>query len=179
LQRRQGNLNRSPKKDLHKINHNIRCPKIRVVEGLESADVYDTSYAIEQAENLGLDLIMITEKADPPVCKILDYKKFLYQQKRIEKEIKDKNKKVVTKEIRFGPNTGEHDLAFKLNHAISFLKDGNRLKAFVFFKGRNIVHKERGHVLLLQFAQGLADYGKVTQLPKMEGKKMILLVEPK
>ena len=178
MQRRRGNRNRQPKKDLHKINHNIRCQKVRVVEGLEP-DVYDTFYAIKKAEEMDLDLIMITENADPPVCKILDYNKFLYKLKQREKELKDKNKKVVTKEIRFGPNTGEHDLAFKLKHAISFLKDGNRLKAFVFFKGRNIVHKDRGHVLLLKFAQDLEDYGKVTQLPKMEGKKMILLIEPK
>jgi len=175
---RKKQVNRQPKKDLHKINHNIRCPKIRVVEGLDP-DIYDTDYALEKADEMDLDLIMISEDANPPVCKILDYKKFLYQIRKREKDLKDKTKKVVTKEIRFGPNTGEHDVAFKFKNAVNFLKEGNRLKAFVFFKGRNIVHKDRGQVLLLKFAQDLEEYGKVTQLPKMEGKKMILLMEPK
>ena len=176
MRRRQPNRNRQIKKDLHEINHHIKCPKIRVVEGLDP-DVYDTSYALEKANEMDLDLVMISKDANPPVCKILDYRKFLYNASKREKDIKRKIKKVVTKEIRFGPNTGENDVAFKLKHAINFLKEGNRLKAFVFFKGRNIVHKDRGHVLLLQFAQDLAEYGKVTQLPKMEGKKMILLME--
>lgn len=161
----------------HKINHEIRHDKVRVVEGLEPG-IYDTSYALAQADNADLDLVMITDNADYPVCRIVDYKKFLYQQKKRQKEITDNNKKIVVKEIRFGPNTGEHDVEFKLKHAISFLKDGNRLKAYVFFRGRTIIHKDRGQMLLLKFAQDLEEYGKVVQLPKLEGKKMTMLIEP-
>jgi translation initiation factor IF-3 len=161
----------------HKINKDIRYPKIRVVEGLEN-DIYDTSYALKKAVEMDLDLVLISDKGEVPICKIIDYKKFLYQQKRRKKELEEKNKKVVMKEIRFGPNTGEHDIKFKFNHAKKFLSEGNRLKAFVFFKGRTIVHKDRGHKLLLEFAQSLEEYGKVTQLPKMEGKKLIMLMEP-
>jgi len=177
--RRKTNFHKKRNNNKHKINDEIRSPKIRVVEGLEN-DVYDTSYALQKADEMDLDLVMISDskKADHPICKIIDYKKFLYQEKKKKKELEDKNKKVVVKEIRFGPNTGEHDMKFKLNHAINFLEQGNRLKAYVFFKGRTIVHKERGHKLLLEFAQDLQDYGKVTQLPKMEGKKLIILMEP-
>lgn len=165
----------------HKINKEIRYPRIRVVEGLEN-DVYDTSYALRKADEMGLDLVLISDKGvdkgQEPICRIIDYKKFLYQQKKRKKELEESNKKVVVKEIRFGPNTGQHDIDFKFNHAKKFLSEGNRLKAYVFFRGRTIVHKDRGHKLLLEFAQSLQEYGKVTQLPKMEGKKLIILMEP-
>jgi len=131
------------------------------------------------AEEQGLDLAEISPKADPPVCKILDYKKFLYDQKKKEKAMKAKTQKVTLKEIRFGPNTDDHDYEFKKKHAINFLKDGNKLKAYVFFKGRSIIFKEQGQILLLRLAQDLEEYGKVEQMPKLEGKKMIMLMSPK
>lgn len=124
-------------------------------------------------------MVEISPKADPPVCRIIDYKKFLYNQKKKEKEIKSKQAKVVLKEVRFGPNTDDHDFEFKLNHAKKFLEDGAKLKAFVFFKGRTIVFKERGEILLLRFAQELEDYGVVEQMPKLEGKRMIMMISPK
>ena len=126
-----------------------------------------------------LDLVEISPNANPPVCKIIDYQKFLYQQKKKQKEMKSKSTKVTVKEIRFGPNTDEHDFNFKLKHAISFLEDGSKVKAFVFFKGRTIIYKERGEVLLLRLAQELEDYAKVEQLPKLEGKRMIMFFSPK
>lgn len=126
-----------------------------------------------------LDLVEISPKADPPVCKIIDYQKFLYQQKKKQKEIKAKTIKVVVKEIRFGPNTDEHDYNFKLRHAQKFLEDGAKVKAFVFFKGRSILFKEQGEILLLRFAQDLEEIGKVESLPKLEGKRMILFISPK
>ena len=135
--------------------------------------------AIRLAESKGLDLVEISPNADPPVCKIIDYKKFLYEQKRKQKEIKAKATKVIIKEIRFGPQTDDHDFNFKLNHAKKFLAEGAKVKAYVFFKGRSIVFKEQGEVLLLKFAQELEEYGKVEALPKLEGKKMIMLVTPK
>lgn len=131
------------------------------------------------AENLQLDLVEISPKADPPVCKIIDYNKFLYLQKKRQKEIKNKTTKVVVKEIRFGPNTDDHDFNFKLNHAKKFLTDGAKIKAFVFFKGRTILFKEKGEILLLRLAQELEDYGKVEQLPKLEGKRMTMYITPK
>ncbi len=141
--------------------------------------VYPLRTALQKAEELGLDLAEISPKANPPVCKILDYKKFLYDQKKKEKAIKSKTQKVSLKEIRFGPNTDEHDYEFKKKHAINFLKDGNKLKAYVFFKGRSIVFKDQGQILLLKLAQELEEYGKVEQLPKLEGKKMIMMMAPK
>jgi len=141
--------------------------------------VYPLRSALQKAEELGLDLAEISPKASPPVCKILDYKKFLYDQKKKEKIIKSKTQKVSLKEIRFGPNTDEHDYEFKKKHAINFLKDGNKLKAYVFFKGRSIVFKDQGQILLLKLAQELEEYGKVEQLPKLEGKKMIMMMAPK
>jgi translation initiation factor IF-3 len=123
--------------------------------------------------------VEISPNADPPVCKITDFQKFLYQQKKKQKEIKAKTSKVVVKEIRFGPNTDEHDFNFKLNHAIKFLKDGCKIKAFVFFKGRTILFKEKGEILLLKFAQELDELGKVEQMPKLEGKRMIMFISPK
>jgi len=141
--------------------------------------VYPLSKALQMAEEMGLDLAEISPKADPPVCKILDYKKFLYDQKKKEKAIKSKTQKVTVKEIRFGPNTDDHDYEFKKKHAINFLQDGNKLKAYVFFKGRSIIFKEQGQILLLRLAQDLEEYGKVEQLPKLEGKKMIMLMAPR
>ena len=128
------------------------------------------------AKELELDLVEISAKSDPPVCKIIDYKKFLYAQKKKQKEIKSKTAKVVVKEIRFGPNTEEHDYNFKLNHAKKFLEDGSKLKAYVFFKGRSIIHKDRGEILLLRLAQDLEDIAKVDELPKLEGKRMIMML---
>ena len=131
------------------------------------------------AEERNLDLVEIAPNADPPVCKIIDYSKFLYDQKKKQKELKSKQQKVVVKEIRFGPNTDEHDFEFKLNHAHKFLEEGSKVKAYVFFKGRTIVFKERGELLLLKFAKELSDLGAVEQLPKLEGKRMIMMINPK
>ena len=131
------------------------------------------------AEEQGLDLVEISPNADPPVCKIIDYSKFKYEQKKKQKEIKAKAHKTVLKEIRFGPNTDDHDFNFKLKHAINFLEDGAKVKAYVHFVGRTIVFKERGEILLLKFAQALEDYAKVEQLPKLEGKRMFLMLSPK
>ena len=131
------------------------------------------------AQEQGLDLVEIAPNATPPVCKIIDYKKFLYEQKKKQKELKSKTSQVIVKEIRFGPNTDEHDYEFKLKHAIKFLQEGAKVKAFVFFKGRSIVFKDKGEILLLKFAQALEDYGKVENLPKLEGKRMIMLISPK
>jgi len=124
-------------------------------------------------------LVLISPTANPPVCKVIDYKKFLYEQKRKQKEIKAKTAKVIVKEVRLGPNTDEHDFNFKLKHAIKFLQDGAKVKVDVVFKGRTIVYKEKGEILLLKFAQEISDYGKVEQLPKMEGKRMIMILSPK
>ncbi len=128
------------------------------------------------AKDLGLDLVEISAKSNPPVCKIIDYNKFLYSQKKKQKEMKSKAAKVIVKEIRFGPNTEEHDYNFKLNHAKKFIEDGAKLKAYVFFKGRSIIHKERGEILLLKLAQDLQDIAKVDQMPKLEGKRMIMFL---
>jgi len=135
--------------------------------------------ALKIAEDQGLDLVEISPKADPPVCKVIDYSKFKYEQKKKQKEIKAKTQKTVLKEIRFGPNTDEHDFNFKLKHAIKFLSDGAKVKAYVHFVGRTIVFKERGEILLLRFAQELENYGRIDQLPKLEGKRMIMMVSPK
>ncbi len=131
------------------------------------------------AENLGLDLVEISPTASPPVCKVVDYKKFLYELKKKQKEIKAKTAKVIVKEIRLGPNTDEHDFNFKLNHAIKFLKEGAKVKVDVFFKGRSIIYKEKGELILLKFAQSIVDYGKIEQMPKLEGKRMIMIIIPK
>ncbi len=135
--------------------------------------------AIKKANDADLDLVEISPNAKPPVCKIIDYKKFLFEQKKKQKELKSKQSKVTIKEIRFGPNTEEHDFNFKLKHAIDFLKQGAKVKAYVFFKGRAIVFKDRGEILLLRFAQELEEYGIIEQLPKLEGKKMIMMINPK
>ena len=141
--------------------------------------VYPLEKAKELAKEQELDLVEISPKAKPPVCKIIDYKKFLYEQKKREKALKSKASKVTIKEIRFGPQTDEHDYEFKKKHAIKFLRDGAKLKAFVFFKGRSIIFKEQGQILLLKLAQELEEYGKVEQLPTLEGKRMIMFIAPK
>jgi len=135
--------------------------------------------ALKIARNLNLDLVEISPKAEPPVCKIIDYKKFIYDQKKKQKAIKSKAQKVVIKELRFGPNTGEHDFDFKLKHAKSFLDDGSKVKAFVFFRGRSIIFKDKGQILLLRLAQALEDIGVVETMPKLDGKKMIMIIAPK
>jgi len=150
-----------------------------VGDNIDEPGIYPISQAIKMAEELELDLVEISPKADPPVCKIIEYQKFLYQQKKKQKEIKAKTTKVVVKEIRFGPNTDEHDYNFKLRHAQKFLNDGAKVKAYVFFKGRTILYKEKGEILLLRFAQDLEEEGKVEQLPRLEGKRMIMILTPK
>jgi translation initiation factor IF-3 len=153
---------------------------VRVVgENIEKPEVYPLSVALKMADELELDLVEISPTAIPPVCKIIDYQKFLYQQKRKQKEIKAKAVKVVVKEIRFGPNTDDHDFNFKLRHAEKFLAEGAKVKAYVFFKGRSILFKEQGEILLLKFAAELEDVGKVEQMPKLEGKRMIMFISPK
>ena len=141
--------------------------------------VYHITLAMKMAKEQGLDLVEISPKADPPVCKIIDYKKFLYDQKKKQKAIKANAVKTVIKEIRFGPNTEEHDLNFKTKHAIKFLEEGSKVKAFVFFRGRSIVFKDQGEILLLKFAQALEEYGVVEQMPKLEGKRMNMFIAPK
>ena len=141
--------------------------------------VYKLAAALEKSDELGLDLVEISPKADPPVCKIIDYKKFLYEQKKREKVMKAKASKVVIKEIRFGPQTDDHDYEFKKKHAEKFLKEGAKLKAYVFFKGRSIVYKDQGEILLLKLASELEELGKVEQMPKLEGKRMTMFIAPK
>lgn len=145
----------------------------------DGAEVVSLENALKKANDADLDLVEISPNAKPPVCKIIDYKKFLFEQKKKQKELKSKQTKVTIKEIRFGPNTEEHDFNFKLKHAIDFLKQGAKVKAYVFFKGRAIVFKDRGEILLLRFAQELEEYGIIEQLPKLEGKKMIMMINPK
>jgi len=158
----------------------IRVPQVRLVgENIDNPGVFSTVEALKMADEQDLDLVEISPKADPPVCKITDYQKFLYQQKKKQKEMKAKAVKVVVKEIRFGPNTDDHDYQFKLRHAEKFLEEGAKVKAFVFFKGRSILFKDKGEILLLRFAQDLEEIGKVEQLPKLEGKRMIMFLAPK
>ncbi len=152
---------------------------MRLVGENVEVDVYPTEKALEMAKAQGLDLVEISPKAEPPVAKIIDYSKFKYEQKKKQKEIKAKAQKTVVKEIRFGPNTDEHDFNFKLNHAVKFLKEGAKVKAYVHFVGRTIVFKERGEILLLKFAQAVEEIGKVELLPKLEGKRMSIIIAPK
>ncbi len=147
-------------------------------DGIE-AKIVPLEDALKKASQLGLDLVEISPNAEPPVCKVIDYKKFIYDQKKKQKAIKSKAVKVVIKELRFGPNTGEHDFNFKLKHAEKFLQDGAKVKAFVFFRGRTIIFKEQGEILLLKLAQALEEYGVVENMPKLEGKRMIMLIAPK
>ncbi|WP_435264289.1 translation initiation factor IF-3 [Tenacibaculum sp. nBUS_03] len=168
------------KEDQHRINEKIRyVEEVRLVGDNIEIGVYPLAKAKEIAKEQELDLVEISPKAVPPVCKVIDYKKFLYEQKKREKALKSKATKVTVKEIRFGPQTDEHDYEFKKKHAIKFLQDGAKLKAFVFFKGRSIVFKEQGQILLLKLAQELEEYGKVEQMPKLEGKRMIMFIAPK
>lgn len=179
MRRPQRKPYRRQEEELHKINGRINVPEVRVVFEGKEPEVMSTSAAIAMADDQDLDLVEISPKATPPVCKIMDYKKFLYNQKRKQKELKAKQSKIVLKEIRFGPNTDDHDFNFKLAHAKKFLEEGNKLKAYVFFRGRTIVFKDRGEILLLRFAQELADLGTVEQMPKLEGKRMIIMINPK
>lgn len=167
------------KKPQYRINRQIRVPEVRIVgDGIES-QVLPTREAQQLAEQQGLDLVEISPNAQPPVCRIIDYSKFLYQQKKHQKELKAKQVKTEVKEIRFGPQTDDHDYDFKLKHAREFLSEGNKVKAYVFFRGRSILFKEQGEVLLLRFANDLEEYGKVEQMPKLEGKRMFLFLAPK
>ncbi len=166
-------------KDQHAINDRIRAKEVRLVGDNVETGVYPIAEALRIADELDLDLIEISPNAEPPVCKILDYQKFLYQQRKRMKEQKAKSTKVVVKEIRFGPQTDDHDYNFKLKHAVGFLKEGAKVKAYVFFKGRSILFKEQGEVLLLRFANDLEEYGKVEQMPLLEGKRMIIMLTPK
>ena len=163
----------------YRINEKIRAPKVRVVGENVDVGVYPIEDALQMAKGMSLDLVEISPKADPPVCKIIDYSKFKYEQKKKQKEIKAKAQKTVVKEIRFGPNTDDHDFNFKTKHALNFLKDGAKVKAYVHFIGRTIVFKERGEILLLRFAQDVEEYGIIEQLPKLEGKRMIMMINPK
>lgn len=164
----------------HRINEKIRAQQVRVVgDNIENPGVYSVAEALKMADALELDLVEISPNADPPVCKITDYQKFLYQQKKKQKEIKAKTVQVVVKEIRFGPNTDDHDFQFKMRHAEKFLQEGAKVKAYVFFKGRSILFKEQGEILLLRFAQELEEVGKVEQLPQLEGKRMTMFISPK
>ncbi|MDE6417384.1 MAG: translation initiation factor IF-3 [Duncaniella sp.] len=177
---RRGNAPGRPNdKDPYAINDQIRTREVRLVGDNVETGIYTIQQARAIAEEQGLDLIEISPNAAPPVCKILDYQKFLYQQKKRAKEQKAKATKVVVKEIRFGPQTDDHDYNFKLKHAIGFLQEGAKVKAYVFFKGRSILFKEQGEVLLLRFANDLEEYGKVDQMPVLEGKRMIIMLSPK
>ena len=166
------------RQDKHRINRKITAEELRLVGDNVEIGVYKLSKALAIANEQDLDLVEISPKAVPPVCKVLDYKKFLYEQKKREKTLKSKAAKVVVKEIRFGPNTDDHDYNFKKKHAEKFLKEGAKLKAFVFFKGRSIIFKEKGQILLLRLAQDLEKLGKVEQMPKLEGKRMIMFISP-
>ncbi|MBQ0024399.1 MAG: translation initiation factor IF-3 [Bacteroidales bacterium] len=162
-----------------RINGRITAPRVRVVgENVPEQGIYPIAQALSMAEEQELDLVEIAPNSDPPVCKIIDYQKYLYQQKKKAKEQKANASKVVIKEIRFGPQTDEHDFQFKLNHAKSFLQEGSKVKAYVFFRGRSILFSEQGEKLLLRFALELDEYGKAEQMPKLEGKRMIMMIAP-
>ncbi|WP_435577843.1 translation initiation factor IF-3 [Gilvibacter sp.] len=167
------------KEDQHRINDKIKAPEVRLVGDNVEVGVYPLAKAKQIAADLELDLVEISPNAKPPVCKAIDYKKFVYEQKKREKALKAKATKVTIKEIRFGPNTDDHDYEFKKKHAVKFLQDGAKLKAYVFFKGRSIIYKDQGQILLLRLAQELEEYGKVEQMPKLEGKRMIMFIAPK
>ena len=166
-------------KDQYRVNDKIRVREVRLVGDNVEVGVYPIAQALKFAEDQDLDLIEISPNAAPPVCRIADYQKFLYQQKKRQKEQKAKSVKITVKEIRFGPQTDDHDYNFKLKHAKNFLEEGSKVKAYVFFKGRSILFKEQGEVLLLRFANDLEDFAKVEQLPVLEGKKMIVMLAPK
>jgi translation initiation factor IF-3 len=163
----------------HRTNHMIRVPQVRLVGDNVEVGVYDTQTAQRMAQDQGLDLVEISPQADPPVCKIIDYNKFLYEKKKKEKDMKANSKVSEVKEIRFTPNTDDHDFDFKSKHAQNFLKDGNKVKAYVQFKGRAIMFKERGELLLLKFAERLVEFGTLESMPKLEGKRMFAIFAPK
>ncbi|MDG1330158.1 MAG: translation initiation factor IF-3 [Flavobacteriaceae bacterium] len=167
------------KEEKHRINNRIRAQEVRLVGENVEVGVYTLSKALEIAKEQEVDLVEISPNATPPVCKAMDYKKFIYEQKKREKSLKSKATKVIIKEIRFGPNTDDHDYQFKKKHAEKFLNEGAKLKAFVFFKGRSIIYKDKGEILLLRLAQDLEDFGKVEQMPKLEGKRMTMFIAPK
>ena len=179
----KGGFNRgrfAPRKEAeHRINHFIRVPQVRLVGDNVEVGVYSTSEALKMAQEQGLDLVEISPNADPPVCKIIDYNKFLYDKKKKEKEMKANSKISEVKEIRFTPNTDDHDFNFKAKHAENFLKEGNKVKAYVQFKGRAIQFQERGQLLLLKFAERLADIAILKNMPKMEGRRMLAMFAPK
>lgn len=166
-------------KNRYRVNEQIRAKEVRVVGDDIEAEVLPTSKALQMAERMGLDLVEISPNAMPPVCRMIDYSKFLYQQKKRQKELKAKQVKIDVKEIRFGPQTDDHDYNFKLKHAKGFLAEGDKVKAYVFFRGRSILFKEQGEVLLLRFANDLEEYGKVEQMPVLEGKRMTIFIAPK
>jgi len=179
-----------PLKNKFRVNRAITLPKIRLVgddmEAISEAagrtiapDVYDTREVLRWAQEMEMDLVEISPKADPPVCKITDFNKFVYEKKKKEKEIKSKASKTVVKEIRFGPNTDDHDFEFKLKHAMKFLEEGAKVKAYVHFRGRTIVFKDRGELLLLKFLKALEEYGAAEELPRMEGRRMNVIISPK
>lgn len=174
-QKRQPDKN---SKDPYQVNEGITAREVRLVGDNVEQGVYPISTALAIARDLELDLIEISPNAQPPVCRILDYQKFLYQQRKRQKEQKQKAAKVVVKEIRFGPQTDDHDYNFKLKHAMNFLKEGSKVKAYVFFRGRSILFKEQGEVLLLRFANDLEEYGKVEMMPILEGKRMTIMLSP-
>ncbi len=161
------------------INDEIKAVQVRLVgDNIETPGVYSIAQAMKMADEMDLDLVEISAKADPPVCKILDYQKYLYQQKKKAKEMKQNSTKIVIKEIRFGPNTDEHDFQFKLKHAQEFLSEGAKVKASVFFRGRSIQFSDQGEKLLLRFAVELEEYGRAEHMPKLEGKRMIMMIAP-
>lgn len=175
-QRGRGPVKKEPE---HLINERIDAPMVRVVgEGMEPT-IMNTKEALRRAYDEGLDLVMISPTANPPVCKIIEYQKFLYEQKKREKERKANSTKIVIKEIRLSPQTDDHDFEFKLNHAKRFLQDGNKVRVEVLFRGRSIVYKDQGEIMLLRFAQELEEMGKVEMMPKLEGKRMMMMIAPK
>ena len=166
-------------KNQYRVNEQIRVNEVRIVGDDIESMVLPTSKALRMAEEKGVDLVEISPTANPPVCRLIEYSKFIYQQKKRQKEQKAKQVKIDVKEIRFGPQTDDHDYNFKLKHAISFLQDGDKVKAYVFFKGRSILFKEQGEILLLRFAKDLEEYGKLDMMPILEGKRMTIMVSPK
>lgn len=167
------------KEDPHRINERINAPIVRVVGENIEASIVPIREALAIAESLNLDLVEISPTANPPVCRVLDYKKFLFELKKKQKEIKAKSAKIVVKEIRLGPNTDDHDFDFKLKHAKNFLEEGAKVRVDVLFRGRSIVYKDQGELIMLKFAQALEEFGKVEQLPKLEGKRMMMMIAPK
>ncbi|QHN64386.1 translation initiation factor IF-3 [Bergeyella cardium] len=172
-------MRRPVQEDLHQINEKIKAKEVRLVGDNVEPGVYPIEKARQIAQEQELDLVVISDKAEPFVARVLDYKKFLYEQKKKQKELKAKQVKVVVKEIRFGPQTDDHDYEFKKKHAEKFLEEGSKLKTYVFFKGRSIIFKDQGEILLLRLAQDLENVGKVDQMPKLEGKRMIMMMSPK